>query len=659
MKKNYILWIILLSFVFVVSAGGLMVYFAGDMVSVSRTESKSAETEIVERDTIDEFASEISDLVREYDGRIVDTDALSDPWYSRRLIVQGTGTNLDLSSYGAKVVVHGPYDMHVMQFTTREEAETVCEKLQDNEGVEYCEPDRYAEGAETDGKYEAMSWGVDQIGADVFAGYLKGVTDKKITVAVVDSGVYEHSFLKGRMLSDGIDYVDNDGRPEDKNSHGTHVAGTIVDCTPGLNVMILPVRVLGANNTGSSLIISLGIRYAVSHGAQVMNLSLGSIGGTCRTIDDAVTYAVHRGCIVVAAAGNHKSDTANVSPAHLQECIVVSAVDEKMKKADFSEWGTNWGESVDFAAPGVDIVSCVPSLVMGYTVGEGQMRKSGTSMATPHIAALAAMIKLENPSMTSDEVQNVMKEHCVDLGDAGKDPYYGWGLPVFFEKADDRKSEESLSDVTDADADRKAEDMDQSGAISENTVQSDPMDCYEDILAEYKMLAEHNFDYSLRDQIRYANEGVWNFSGQDKYSVYYRLADLAGDGEPELLISVNENEAPKSIVDIFGIKNGKPIAVLESDASVGYRSRYFITTSNKIKNESSSGALNTQISYYSLPKNSVFMELEEQYIYDGWDGDQYTYIDSDNNSNTISKEEWMYYYSGEDVDFESGWELLF
>ena len=98
MKKNYILWIILLSFVFVVSAGGLMVYFAGDMVSVSRTESKSAETEIVERDTIDEFASEISDLVREYDGRIVDTDALSDPWYSRRLIVQGTGTNLDLSS---------------------------------------------------------------------------------------------------------------------------------------------------------------------------------------------------------------------------------------------------------------------------------------------------------------------------------------------------------------------------------------------------------------------------------------------------------------------------------------------------------------------------------------------------------------------------------
>lgn len=185
------------------------------------------------------------------------------------------------------------------------------------------------------------------------------------------------------------------------------------------------------------------------------------------------------------------------------------------------------------------------------------------------------------------------------------------------------------------------------------------MAVYQEILEEYKMLAENNFDSSLKEQIKYANEGVWNFSGQDQHSIYYRLADLAGDGEPELLVSINEKEAPYNSVDIYGIKDGKPVAVIESHESVGYRSRYYITTDNRIKNVSSGGALNTQVSYYRLPANSVFVEIEDQYVYDGWDGDRCTHTDSTGDTENISKSVYDYISSDGDVDFESEWTLLY
>lgn len=645
MKKKKILWIMLVLVIFIAGIGyGIFSYSNGNRRY--KEESYMGETTVIEKISFDEFASEIVDLIKEYDGSKIDEEAFSVPYYSRRLVVQGKGESLDLTSYGAKVVVHGPDDMYVMQFTTKEAAEAACMKLQETTNIEYCEPDQYAGGLENDGDYEAMSWGMEQIGADVYAKYLKGITNESITVAVVDSGVYKHSFLKDRIVDGGMDFVDNDMNPDDKQSHGTHVAGIIVDCTPGLNVKILPVRVLDANNSGTWLRISLGIRYAVSRGAQIVNLSLGNKGqkGISRTVDNAVLYAINRGCTVVAAAGNDNWDVSDCSIAHLDRCIVVSAVDSNLQKASFS----NWGNTVDVTAPGVDIVSCVPNLIWGLTIGGTKINKSGTSMATPHITALAAMVKLENPSFAPAEVEAEIINHCVDLGEKGWDQYYGWGMPDFSDKTDDVKSD--ISGTSDMTSDEQ---------VTGESVQTDPMEVYQDILAEYKMLAENNFDSSLREQTRYANEGVWNFSGQDQYSVYYRLADLSGDGEPELLVSINEKEAPYNIVDIYGIKDGKPVAVIESHESVGYRSMYYITTDNRIKNVGSGGAMNTQISYCRLPANSAVLELEDQYVYDGWDGDQYTHMDSGGASESISEDEYIYFSSGEDVDFESEWTLLY
>lgn len=262
------------------------------------------------------------------------------------------------------------------------------------------------------------------------------MTNDNITVAVVDSGVYKHSFLKDRIADGGMDFVDNDMNPDDESRHGTHVEGTIVDCTPGLNVKILPVRVLGVDGRGSWLRISLGIRYAVNYGAQIMNLSLGG-KGISQTVDNAVLYTINRGCTVVAAAGNDNSDIADYSIAHLDRCIVVAAVDEELKRADFQEWGSNLGQSIDIAAPGVNIVSCVPNRVGGFTIGGKKESAGGTSMATPHVSALAAMIKLKNPSLTPSGIEKEIVNRCVDLGEAGWDPYYGWGIPDFSEVLDD------------------------------------------------------------------------------------------------------------------------------------------------------------------------------------------------------------------------------
>lgn len=435
MKKNHFSWLIVLATV--IFSGYMFWLISGKLVEEKTYNGK---TTLIKTNLLDVFFEEVVDLIKRYDGKSIDPEADSMPFYSRRLIVQGTGETLDLSSYGAKEVIQGIDNLYVMQFTTQEMAKQVCEVLNNMETVAYCEPDQYSKAAEYEQDTEAMSWGASYIGADAYAKRIRAATNAEATVAVIDSGVYKHPFLKDRIV-DGIDFVDNDWTPDDKHSHGTHVAGTIVDCTPGLNVKILPIRVLGANNWGSNLAISLGVRYAVKEGAEIINMSIE--GAKNKTVDNAVLYAANRGCTVVAAAGNANENTENTTPAHLEECIVVAAINRQLEKADFS----NWGDSIDFAAPGVDILSCVPKFFMGVPYGDAKGIMSGTSMATPHISALAAMIKLENPSITSEEIKNIMIGHSVDLGETGRDFDYGWGMPDF--SKEEVLQETDISDETD------------------------------------------------------------------------------------------------------------------------------------------------------------------------------------------------------------------
>lgn len=249
---------------------------------------------------------------------------------------------------------------------------------------------------------------------------------KTVTVAVIDTGVdLNHPDLVANLLP-GKDYVDQDNTPLDLHGHGTHVSGiiaAIADNSLGISgltgtadVKILPLKVLDSNGYGTVAAEVQAIYDAVAMGADVINLSLGSSEDT-QAEKDAVHYAAEHGVIVVAATGNEYSSVDY--PAAYPETIAVAATDSSDAVADFS----NSGSQVDLAAPGVDILSTVPTSVdkSGYAYA------SGTSMAAPQVSALAAVLKSQDPDLTNSQVEQIMKETAVDIGPSGKDRYAGYG----------------------------------------------------------------------------------------------------------------------------------------------------------------------------------------------------------------------------------------
>jgi subtilisin family serine protease len=243
-----------------------------------------------------------------------------------------------------------------------------------------------------------------------------------VVVAVVDGGVdLTHPDLVDNLLP-GYNFVEDNTIPMDDNGHGTHVAGIIAASINGVGVVgvaprvkILPVRVM-SNGSGSNSTIAAGIRWAADR-AQIINLSLGGPSSS-QVLQDAINYAIQtQGRLVIAAAGNDGA-TGNQTeyPAAFPGVIAVGAVDSSGQHASFS----NTGSYVSLSAPGVGILSTV--LNGSYGV------KSGTSMASPHVAGLAGLFWSRFPADTADQIANLMKNTAVDQGDPGWDPVYGYGL---------------------------------------------------------------------------------------------------------------------------------------------------------------------------------------------------------------------------------------
>ena len=253
-------------------------------------------------------------------------------------------------------------------------------------------------------------WGLDNINApEVWAGSagFSGVTGAGITVAVIDTGVdLDHDEFQGRITA-GYDFVDNDSVADDGNGHGTHVAGTIAgDNDDGLGItgvapdaLIMPIRVLNNNGNGYTSDIIEGIGWAVDNGADVINLSLGG-GGYSQAMADAVEDASNRGTVVVMAAGNSGGNSPDYPAAHaVNHGIAVGAVDQNRNIANFSNLAGN--TILDYVtAPGVNIYSSVP---------DGQYSTfSGTSMATPHVAGVVALLKSYDNSLSASAIEDLL-----------------------------------------------------------------------------------------------------------------------------------------------------------------------------------------------------------------------------------------------------------
>ncbi|WP_231688050.1 S8 family peptidase [Bacillus sp. FJAT-18017] len=267
---------------------------------------------------------------------------------------------------------------------------------------------------------EQYQWNLPVIDAETGWSISRGSED--ITIAIIDTGVdLNHPDLKNRLVK-GYNVLAENKDPNDDNGHGTHVAGIIASETNnGEGVAgitwynkIMPIKAMGKEGYGTTFDIAKGIYWAVDHGAQVINMSLGNYQPS-RVLKEAIDYAYKKDVIMVAAAGNDNSRQPTY-PASYPEVLAVSAVDHEGALAEFS----NHGHYVDIAAPGVYIPSTY--FLNRYAA------LSGTSMAAPHAAGLAGLIRSENPKLSNREVIRIMQRSAIDLGSKGKDNQFGSGM---------------------------------------------------------------------------------------------------------------------------------------------------------------------------------------------------------------------------------------
>src|SRR4029079_17313442 len=229
----------------------------------------------------------------------------------------------------------------------------------------------------------------------------------------------------------GWDFVNSDNDPRDGHGHGTHVSGTIAaEGNNGAGVIgvayratIMPVRGLDNSGNGFDSVLATAITYAANNGADIINASWGG-PGSAQAIADAVSYAHSLGVAVVVAAGNDSADARNYYPAGLSKVITVAATGADDTLAYFS----NFGSRIDVSAPGLDILSLAGAgTAMGTLVAPGYTRASGTSMAAPHVAGLAALILARYPTYTNEELRTVLRFSATDLGGPVVYPAHGYG----------------------------------------------------------------------------------------------------------------------------------------------------------------------------------------------------------------------------------------
>lgn len=249
---------------------------------------------------------------------------------------------------------------------------------------------------------------------------LNGQKLKDTVIAVADTGVDSSlADLKGVVdTKTGYNYVDRSSNATDDNGHGTHVAGIIAASAnnnysmAGINshAKILPVKILDASGSGDTEQIAYGIKYAVDHGAKVINLSLG--GSYSRVLEYSLKYAYDHNVTVVAASGNDGMEELSY-PASSAYAISVGASNRLDIVSDYS----NYGKGLDITAPGSDIPSLVPDGNVTYL--------SGTSMATPHVAAVAGLLLSQNPGLKPKDVEKRLTDTAKDIKFDEKDaPVY-------------------------------------------------------------------------------------------------------------------------------------------------------------------------------------------------------------------------------------------
>lgn len=250
------------------------------------------------------------------------------------------------------------------------------------------------------------TWGLDRIDqADLPLSntYTYSYDGSGVTAYVVDTGIAPHSLFGNRLSSNGYTAINDSNGTNDCQGHGTHVAGTIGSSTYGVakNVTLVPVRVLGCDGSGTNAGVIAGVDFVRQNasGPSVANMSLG--GGASSALDNAISNAVASGVTFVVAAGNETQNACNVSPAREPDAITVASSTSSDSRSSFS----NYGSCVDIFGPGSSITST--------WLNGGTNTISGTSMASPHVAGVAALYLDQYPSSSPAQVDAGLKAAAV------------------------------------------------------------------------------------------------------------------------------------------------------------------------------------------------------------------------------------------------------
>jgi serine protease len=291
------------------------------------------------------------------------------------------------------------------------------ERLLLDDRVAYVEEDGIVSIAATQSN---ATWGLDRIDQrdlPLNSTYVYDTTASNVNTYIIDTGVLgSHTQFSGRMIG-GYTAISDGNGTNDCNGHGTHVAGTVAGSTHGVakGARISPIRVLGCNGSGTNSGVIAGMDWVTANHVKpaVANMSLG--GGASQATDDAVTRMHNAGVTVVVAAGNDNSNACNYSPARAPVAITVGSTQNNDARSSFSNFGT----CLDIFAPGTNITSA------WHTGTSATNTISGTSMASPHVAGVAALYLANNPSATPTQVTNAL----INNSTANKVTSAGTGSP--------------------------------------------------------------------------------------------------------------------------------------------------------------------------------------------------------------------------------------
>ncbi len=356
-----------------------------------------------------------------------------------------TASDQDIDTFSAQA--EEVNQLYAVNFPPENDPQEVADALNEDPTVEYAEPNFLA-GITTkpvyvpapltpNDPYFGFQWNFENINLPA-AWDLATNRGQGVTVAIVDTGVdFNTPDLANTQQVAGYDFFNGDEDPTDDQGHGTHVAGTVAQSTNNdlgvagvaYQAQLMPVKVLGANGQGGYDQIIQGIIYAVDQGADVINLSLAGRGSS-RALQEAVAYARQNGVVVVAAAGNSNGPV-EFPAAYDDDVIAVGSTRFDNARAPYS----NFGGEVDIAAPGGD--TSVDQNGDGYadgilqhtfkTVGEDYtyLFFEGTSMASPHVAGVAALMLGQNPDLSPEDVEDILTRTARDIGAADQ---FGAGL---------------------------------------------------------------------------------------------------------------------------------------------------------------------------------------------------------------------------------------